>query len=303
MKKKILALSAAFLLTAALSGCACQHDWAQATCDSPKTCTKCDLTEGEALGHIWQEADCETPKTCSRCGATEGQALGHQWTEADCTAAKTCSICSATEGEPLGHTWEGEATLYTGPVCSICGTEGDPLPGYFTQNGLSVNAFPRQSTDYITNTYVRPDLNTIGEFQASSVLVFEWDETHRAKNGYEWRTVDITIHFSDNNSALYGTNVICARADYYQDQELKQAKKQDRFTVHYNGKDYPCMAYYENAGFSYTATGTVFQMSCYVQVPVGYDGVVLAFTRGSIDVNGMHLHEVEDEHMLLLRIA
>ena len=36
------------------------HEWTDATCGTPKTCTKCDLTEGEALGHSWQEADCVT---------------------------------------------------------------------------------------------------------------------------------------------------------------------------------------------------------------------------------------------------
>lgn len=47
----------------------------------------------------------------------------------------------------------------------------------------------------------------------------------------------------------------------------------------------------------------VFQMTCYAQVPAGYDGVVLAFCHGSIDIDGMHLHEVEDKKLLLCRLA
>ena len=203
----------------------------------------------------------------------------------------------------MGHTWAGEATLYAGAVCTVCGEEGDPLPGYFTANGLTPNVIPHQETQYLTNTYVRPDLDTTGQFYASSVIIFDADNTHRAKKGYEWRTVDITITFSDGNSGLFGTNVCCARADYYQDTELNQAEKQDRFTVNYNGKDYPCLAKYENAGFSFTNDSNVFHLSCSVQVPVGYDGVVLAFHHGSIAIDGMHLHEVEDENMLLLRLA
>ena len=303
MKKNILILLTFLLCTALLAGCSCQHEWTQATCSDPKTCTKCGVTEGTALPHSWVDADCEAPKTCSRCSLTEGTALGHSWTEATCTAPKTCVSCGLTEGQALEHTWVGEATLYTAPSCSVCGAEGEPLPGYFVQNGLAPNAMLQQEANYITNTYVRPDLDTTGTFFASQLWIFDSDDTHRAKKGYEWRCVDVSILFNDTFSSLYGTNISCARADYYQDLELKTAKKQERFTVTYNGKDYNCMAFYENAGFYYTEECNVYQMTCYVQVPVGYDGVVLAFSHGSIELNGMHLHEVEDENMLLLRLA
>lgn len=303
MKKNLLILLSCLLCTALLAGCACEHEWTQATCTEARTCSKCGVTEGQALEHSWKDADCLTPKTCQNCGLTEGTALGHDWQEATCSAPKTCTSCGATEGQPLEHTWEGEATLHTAPVCTVCGAEGDPLPGYFAQNGLIPNVQSRTNTDYITSTYVRPDLDTTGSFWCSDVMIFESDDTHRAKKDYEWRCVDVVITFSDNHSGLYGTNVSCARADYYQDQELKQAKKQERFTVTYNSKEYRCMAFYENVGFYYTETSNVFQMTCYVQVPVGYDGVVLAFPHGSIDIDGMHLHEVEDADMLLLRMA
>jgi len=101
------------------------HDWQNATCTAPKTCSACGATEGEALGHSWAEASCTAPKTCSVCGATEGEALGHSWAEASCTAPKTCSVCGATEGEALGHSW-AEASCTAPRTCTICGvTEGD----------------------------------------------------------------------------------------------------------------------------------------------------------------------------------
>ena len=34
----------------------------------------------EATGHTWTDATCTTPKTCSVCSATEGEALGHAYT-------------------------------------------------------------------------------------------------------------------------------------------------------------------------------------------------------------------------------
>lgn len=43
----------------------CTHEWQDATCTAPKTCTKCGATEGDVLGHTEPAAD----GTCTRCGA------------------------------------------------------------------------------------------------------------------------------------------------------------------------------------------------------------------------------------------
>ncbi len=51
--------------------------------------------------HDWQEATCISPITCSKCGKTEGEALPHEWIDATCVAPKTCKACNLTEGHPL----------------------------------------------------------------------------------------------------------------------------------------------------------------------------------------------------------
>ena len=298
MKKSILMI---LFCTVLLTGCSCQHEWTDADCTAPRTCVKCDATEGEALGHTWLDANCVAPKTCSRCGLTEGAPLGHTWSEATCTTAKTCSNCAVTEGEPLGHTWEGEATLFAAPVCAICAMEGDPLPGYFAQNGLVPDVYPGLAAEYSTNTYVRPDLETTGQFLVTDFWITDSDKTHRARPGHEWRCADITISFNGNLADLYGANVSFAMADYYSDHTLKKAKKQENFAVTYNDKKYYCTARYENAGFYYTDEGMIYQVTCYFLVPIGYDGVVLAFPHGSIDLDGQHLHELDGE-VLLFRL-
>ena len=62
-----------FLLTA----CGCSHQWAEASCTTPKTCVLCNETDGEALGHTSGELE-EIPdyssatikyiQNCSVCG-------------------------------------------------------------------------------------------------------------------------------------------------------------------------------------------------------------------------------------------
>ena len=117
------------------------HHWQEASCTTPKTCTVCNATEGEALGHIWVDATCDKSKTCIRCGATNGEALGHDWNEGVITNKPTCTeegtklfTCNRCDEiiietlEALGHDWV-EATYLAPKTCSRCGeTEGNPLP-------------------------------------------------------------------------------------------------------------------------------------------------------------------------------
>ena len=156
--KKRLAVFLICLTVFVLCGCCLSHEWQEATCTEPKTCSKCGKTEGEALGHIWEEATCVKPKTCSVCGEIEGEALGHQASPATCIEASVCSICGETVAKATGHK-AAPATCTEDPVCSVCGetvakatghdwveatvespktckncglTEGDPLePKYF----------------------------------------------------------------------------------------------------------------------------------------------------------------------------
>ncbi len=124
----------------------CSHEWTEATCTAPRTCTICELTEGEPLEHSWVEATCEKAKYCSICWEREGDPAGHiwngegtcpepaiclvcqeakskprehSWNEAECEIPQTCKYCSATQGEALGHMWEGGSCTEP-PTCSYC---------------------------------------------------------------------------------------------------------------------------------------------------------------------------------------
>lgn len=57
------------------------HNYADATCTTPKTCKTCKSTSGKALGHSYKG------KTCSRCGATDSNY--HELTEGTWTNIDT----------------------------------------------------------------------------------------------------------------------------------------------------------------------------------------------------------------------
>lgn len=125
--KRMIALLLCLLLIASLAACCHEHQWADANCLEPKTCTQCGKQEGEALGHSWEDATCVAPKTCSACAATEGEALGHNWQDATCVAPKNCSVCAVAEGDALVHNWQ-DATTEDPKTCSVCAaTEGERI--------------------------------------------------------------------------------------------------------------------------------------------------------------------------------
>lgn len=131
------------------------HDWKDATCTEPKTCTACGVTEGRANGHKWDEGTVTVPAeenkegeklfTCTVCKATKTQAIPtldhvHNYEETVAVTPPTCTEDGYTthtcrcgdskvdsEVKAPGHTMS-EATCTTPKVCSVCGTtEGKAL--------------------------------------------------------------------------------------------------------------------------------------------------------------------------------
>lgn len=78
MKQKIAIVLLLCILTASLTGCECNHNWQEADCVTPKTCTKCGETEGAPLGHKWECATFSAPKKCKVCAEEEGLPLTEQ---------------------------------------------------------------------------------------------------------------------------------------------------------------------------------------------------------------------------------
>lgn len=129
MRKTICILALVLTCISTLCGCRCSHTWDDATCDTPKTCQFCGMTEGAPLGHTWKSATCDEPMFCEICHQTEGKPLPHHWADATCTTPKACITCDATVGEPLGHVWQS-SSCEEPRHCTVCGTEDGTAFGH-----------------------------------------------------------------------------------------------------------------------------------------------------------------------------
>lgn len=289
MKRKIAVIALFVVAMLALSGCQCRHEWTEADCVTPRTCAKCGETEGEALGHDWQNATCAAPKTCARCGETEGKALAHSWKEANYQEPKTCTLCGATEGEPL--------TPYFVE-------RGMPEPRKISSLGSST------PFRYVTSCYEDMSKKTVGVLRLSNYAVFDFDETHEGKEGYEWRAVQATIKFSDDNAYEYGFNFNWGVNDYYSkpepDEEVKnyEVGTAMEYSVTYRGTEYPdCLLHATCYESGWIDGYYEYHYRLYFCVPVGYDGTVLHFRDSALTLEDvMDIYDVADENTLFFRM-
>ena len=237
---------------AATQGCA--HDWQDATCNAPKTCSLCQATEGEALAHSWQDATCDAPKTCSLCQATEGEALSHDMAPANHQAPSTCTLCGHTEGEALTAFYEDKKV-----------------------NVIHVEA--GKEYDYKTACYTNNQKTTVGKLTWSEHEVFASKEGYPAKEGYEWHTINLTIRYSDKNAQKYGFQVAPGVDNYYTGDTTGFTDDGSApFKILWNGEEHECLMIADKDAVSDWENNTCTYTRPYAwRVPVGFDGIVILF--------------------------
>lgn len=245
----------------------------------------CFTLTGCHIKHDWQEATCTEPKTCSIGGETEGEPLGHTWVEATCTEPKTCSVCGETEGEPLGHTLT-EANYQQAATCEVCGeTVGEPLQAEFEKYGLVCNAELDTTYPYVIPCY-DAGYTTNGKVTFSDYETFESDETHEALDGYEWKAVTYTVIFDDENAYYHGYSGIRMSAlDYYDNSFFDNYdEKADTYTANYNGVQYSDIQFdFESLQEGWVNDIFTSQTRMFCRIPKGYDGIVMVMFSPSLD--------------------
>lgn len=193
----------------------------------------------------------------------------HDWTEANYQAPKTCVICGETEGTTLTAVFEGKGYQYM-----TLGT----------------------TYDYTTLCNDNPSVSSTGQVTVTDYKVIESDETHEAKEGYEWRIVKIYSEFTDDNAWEYGRmyrqNEVDyysgERFDYYTNTEAYAESDNDFFTMTYQGETYECFNTVDILEQGWDGRVLKFSYETSYLLPTGYDGFVIVLRSSEHETD----HEV-----------
>lgn len=163
--KRVLSLLLVLVMMLSLAACGeCDHDWEKATCEDPKTCSKCGETKGEPEEeHDWEEDD-DGVMVCSWCGEEkdededEDEDAGESGSEQVPTAPTPAGIswsCTAIagltyyipEGIPVLESYDDYILYDNGDmqIIVICG----PLDGMATD----ANGFAEMYVDEMSGSY------------------------------------------------------------------------------------------------------------------------------------------------------
>lgn len=223
--------------------------------------------------------------TLAACGGSGNTPTSPQSTPSSSQAEPSASTPEVSEPEPsepeCEHVWT-EANYQEAKTCTVCGeTEGDPLPSAFTEKEYMVVG---TAYDHNTICVLDPSKSSTGKVTINDYKIIDSDETHEAKEGYEWRIANISFEMGDTNAMTYGPMIRQIYVDYYTgeavdwytDKELYAESDDDIFAVNYYGETYECRGTLETLEEGF---GSVFKYTYITShlVPVGYDGCVLVF--------------------------
>ena len=238
----------------------------------------------------------------------------HQWKEADCEKGKTCIDCGQTEGEPLGHNYT-EANYQDASTCTLCGAvTGDVLQPDMEKYGFTEFMEVGVTYDYHTVCNKNREKTTVAEVTVNRYEIFDSAEGYPAKEGYEWRIVEMQALFHEQNAKSYGGMTATNYEDYYtielhDDTGVYDEETEiDTYSVCYHGE---IMEATERIVSSWTGwhyeggrkidIRTVIWEFC---VPKGYDGAVAGFLNAAVEwEDGTYLYDYQPEDFLLFRLS
>ena len=217
MKTKIVTMFLA-TLAAAMMLAGCGKNDAAPKAESEAVTENADTAEAEPAAEnadtVEAEAVSEKADTAEEAAeeeATEEAVCEHEWVDADFWNAKTCSICGETDGEPVKAMRAdepfAEADVETDMTMIITDNNG---------NTLGTNTAKVWFTNY---------------------KIFDSDDTHDAKDGYEWRSAEMHIAIGDDTEFErfnYDVAELCG-ADYYEDSDYKDDGTE---IIIFNGEEY-----------------------------------------------------------------
>ena len=191
MKKIIFSLILSFVCLLAFSGCS-KLDPATTPMVAP---TAPAPTEKAPHEHNWTDASCEAPKTCSVCGLTEGVPLAHSfgsWSPNQNEQIRTCQICNYQQTTALDLDDYYDIAFTT----LSAGWDITAFPDEFS--GLSENTKKALSLGFTVE-------NGTLFLNKTPIYTFEWELKLVSGWSYDDSTAGLTI---DLNTTLDGSTLV-----------------------------------------------------------------------------------------------
>jgi len=243
--------------------------------------------------HDWIEANCFDPKTCSDCNETQGNPLKHDWKDANYQEPQVCVICGEISGEVLSPEW----MIYTDDPLLVMLLELIENNDHEMVSGESQQLSNWWSDDKIVgeidvinheNFESREDLPAKDGYEYQAVtfeLTFNNQNNHRHSVHQNFVLIDLynleVGHDTDNNRLFINDGLISYVSIKQEDiPELDIPELvQGNFMLNFYGEEYEFFIFTNEediwaAGNNETSTKT---LELVVLVPVGYDGFVIRF--------------------------
>ncbi len=161
-------------------GLALGHDCELLSCVSGSECLRCgEQVDSDSNIHNFAEAKCTRPRTCTDCGATRGAALGHSFSEVTCNEGSVCIRCGKFGTPAPGH------TTYNG-ICERCGEE------HFGNKNNRVRYYVKEKGYYDNGQYIYTDDNmTAVIYDANTGEIFFYSKLYSGSY-YSIITINVT---------------------------------------------------------------------------------------------------------------
>lgn len=221
--KKILALFTLITICFSFSACGCEHNWIDATCQSPKTCSLCEKTQGknDPSQHAWKDATCITPKTCTICNINEGDVSSSHAYEGD--KCKDCGIIQLTLDNYENY-FECNAQVKTGE------TIGNLICSLICSCKVMGNSHFKFNDVYITIKFTHYNRDNYQQYLVNNVLIAKGEPvtTEAAIQDEETCTIKLNIAGNGETDCRLWTNYSKNASECF---NFKNLSNQTRFSV------------------------------------------------------------------------
>lgn len=191
-------------------------------------------------------------------------------------------------------------------------TEKETVTPYFEANETVYQFIEMgKSYDYVTRCFYGQGEETVGQLKITNYQTFASDDTHEAKEGWEWKSVEYEIVYSDENAKRFGPAHAVLGADYYDCDKFNKSIRDKRtssfaFVINHNGKDVRGTFddYGDGKSWEWTDGISTIRRNVIVHLPAGYDGFILGFYNFANNYGNMpdYDYSLADEDTLLFRL-